>query len=61
LAFGGLEKRMAEISVRVVDPTTPAAAELLAALDAYQSALYPPASVHLVPAAALAEVRKRSS
>jgi putative acetyltransferase len=29
-------------------------AELLAALDAYQLALYPPSSVHLLPAAALA-------
>jgi putative acetyltransferase len=42
-----------EICVRPVDPTTPAVTELLAALDAYQSALYPPASVHLLPAAAL--------
>jgi putative acetyltransferase len=44
---------MDEICVRPVDPTTPAVAELLAALDAYQTALYPPASVHLLPAAAL--------
>jgi putative acetyltransferase len=40
--------------VRPVDPMTPTVAELLAALDAYQTTLYPPASVHLVPAAALA-------
>ncbi len=45
---------MAEICVRPVDPTAPTAAELLAALDAYQASLYPPASVHLLPAAALA-------
>ncbi len=45
---------MTEVSFKPVDPTTPAVAELLAALDAYQSALYPPASVHLLPAAALA-------
>ena len=45
---------MAEVCVRPVDPTTPAVAELLAALDAYQTALYPPASAHLLPAAALA-------
>ena len=45
---------MAEIDVRPVDPTTSAVAELLAALDAYQAALYPPESTHLLPAAALA-------
>jgi len=45
---------VAEIFVRSVDPTTPAVADLLAALDAYQTALYPPASAHLLPAAALA-------
>ncbi|HUR53169.1 MAG TPA: GNAT family N-acetyltransferase [Gemmataceae bacterium] len=45
---------MAEICVRPVDPTTPEVAELLAALDVYQTALYPPASAHLLPAAALA-------
>jgi putative acetyltransferase len=44
---------LAEVCVRPVDPTAPAVAELLAALDAFQTALYPPASVHLLPAAAL--------
>jgi putative acetyltransferase len=45
---------MDELRVSEVDPNSPDAAELLAALDAYQSALYPPASAHLLPAAELA-------
>ena len=45
---------MNEVRVRVVDPNSPDAAELLAALDEYQSGLYPPASTHLLPAAELA-------
>ena len=45
---------MVAICVRPVDPTTPAVAELLADLDVYQTALYPPASTHLLPATALA-------
>jgi putative acetyltransferase len=45
---------MAEIDIRPVDPTTSAVAELLAALDSYQTALYPQESTHLLPAAALA-------
>jgi len=48
------EGSVVEICVKPVDPTTPPVTELLAALDAYQSALYPPASVHLLPAADLA-------
>jgi putative acetyltransferase len=39
-----------EVRVAPVDPTSPAAAELIAALDAYQLALYPAESVHLIPA-----------
>jgi putative acetyltransferase len=45
---------VSEDCIRPVDPTTPAVAELLAATDAHQAALYPPRSLHLVPAAALA-------
>jgi putative acetyltransferase len=41
---------MAEVRVQRVDSTTPAVAELLAASDAYQQALYPPSSLHLLPA-----------
>src|SRR5690242_3112238 len=37
-----------------MDPTSARAAALLADLDAYQSALYPPASTYLLPAAELA-------
>jgi putative acetyltransferase len=47
---------MAEVSVEQVDPGSPAVAELLAALDAYQSALYPPDSLHLLCPAALSGV-----
>jgi putative acetyltransferase len=43
------------ITIRPVDPILHAVAELLAALDAYQTALYPPASAHLLPADRLAE------
>jgi putative acetyltransferase len=42
-----------EITLRAVDPTSPEAAELLAALDTFQSALYPPESTHLLPAVEL--------
>lgn len=44
---------MTEFRVQTVDPTN--AAELLAALDEYQSGLYPPTSTHLLPAAELAQ------
>ena len=42
-----------EISTAIVDPRTPAVAALIAELDAYQSNLYPAASNHLLPVAAL--------
>lgn len=45
---------MSEVCVREADPNSPAAAELLAALDEYQAGLYPAASTHLLPAAELA-------
>lgn len=45
---------MSEFCVRAVDPNSPDATELLAALDEYQAGLYPPASTHLLPAAELA-------
>lgn len=45
---------MIESCVREIDPASPDAAELLAALDEYQAALYPAASTHLLPAADLA-------
>src|SRR5690348_14942303 len=45
---------MSEVCVREVDPNSPGAADLLAALDEYQAGLYPPASTHLLPAAELA-------
>jgi putative acetyltransferase len=45
---------VAEVVIRPADPTSAAVAELLAALDAYQSALYPAESVHLLPAVAFA-------
>lgn len=40
---------MTTLSIRPVDPTSPAVAELVAVLDALQTALYPPASVHSLP------------
>jgi putative acetyltransferase len=46
---------MSDICVRPIDPNSEDAGQLLAALDAYQSRLYPPASTHLLPAAALAQ------
>src|SRR5262249_15981046 len=42
-----------DVSVRPVDPASPAAAELLAALDRLLAARYPPARLHLTPAADL--------
>jgi GNAT superfamily N-acetyltransferase len=39
------------LCIQAIDPTSAAAADLLAALDAHLSALYPPASLHLAPAA----------
>ena len=44
---------MDEVRIRPVDPTAPEVAELLAALDAYQSTLYPSASLHFLPAEAM--------
>jgi putative acetyltransferase len=46
---------MDEIRVMPVDPTSAQAVELIAALDRYLSALYPPDSNHLVAPAALAQ------
>jgi len=43
-----------DIDVRRLDPAGPEAADLVAALDAYRAAPYPPASLHLLPAAELA-------
>jgi putative acetyltransferase len=45
---------MSEFCVRAIDPNSPEATELLAALDEYQSGLYPAESTHLLPAAELA-------
>jgi putative acetyltransferase len=45
---------MTEVLLRVVDPNSPEATELLAALDEFQSGLYPPESTHLLPATELA-------
>jgi putative acetyltransferase len=50
-AFGRLS--VDGVTVRPVDPTSPEAAELIADLDGYLSALYPPACLHLLPAASL--------
>src|SRR5262249_53560111 len=47
------DHRMSEVHIRDLDPTSTDATELLAALDAYQSALYPPESTHLLPPADL--------
>ncbi|MBA3506794.1 MAG: GNAT family N-acetyltransferase [Betaproteobacteria bacterium] len=44
---------MPKISLAIVDPRTAAVAALIAELDAYQSDLYPAASNHLLPVAAL--------
>jgi hypothetical protein len=45
---------VADACVRPVAPSPAEATDLLAAPDAYQTALYPPASTHLLPPAALA-------
>jgi putative acetyltransferase len=44
---------VAEVRVRVTDPTSAEARALLAALDEYQRSLYPPESVHLLSPEAL--------
>ncbi len=41
---------MNEIRIEPVDPTLPAIVDLLAELDEYQLALYPPGSLNLTPA-----------
>jgi putative acetyltransferase len=46
---------MSDICVKAIDPTSKEATHLLAALDEYQSGLYPPASTHLLPAEVLAQ------
>jgi putative acetyltransferase len=46
---------MDEIRVMPVDPTSAQAVELIAALDRYLTALYPPDSNHLAAPAALAQ------
>lgn len=48
---------MTEVRIIPVDPTSLAAASLIAALDAYQRELYPPGSVYSLPAEVLKESR----
>ena len=45
---------MDDVTIRPLDPLSPEAAALIAELDAHLAALYPPGSLHLLPAAALA-------
>jgi len=44
---------VSKVSFAIIDPRTPAVAALIAELDVYQSSLYPAASNHLLPIAAL--------